>query len=59
MPKQKFRVVRWLGSTPAIAVCEACSTQFKVPLTRLARVAEAQTYLQEQFDRHKCKLTNQ
>jgi hypothetical protein len=55
MPKRKLRVVKWLSSTPAIGMCEACSHQFKVPLTALTRNADAQANLQEQFDRHKCK----
>jgi len=55
MPKPRLRIVKWLGSTPAIGVCEFCSSQFKVPLTAMAKTAEAQTNLQEQFDRHKCK----
>ena len=33
----------------------ACCKPFKVPLTQLARTKNAQDYLQEQFDRHKCK----
>jgi hypothetical protein len=55
MPKRNLRVVKWLGSTPAIGVCEFCSHQFKVPMTALAKTAEAQASLQEQFDRHKCE----
>ena len=55
MPKRKLRVVKWVGSTPAIGVCEFCSKQFKVPLTEMARTSEANDNLQGQFDRHKCK----
>jgi hypothetical protein len=55
MPKRALRVVKWLSSTPAIGVCVFCSQQFKVPMSALTRTADAQAYLQEQFDRHKCK----
>jgi hypothetical protein len=55
MPARKRRVVKWLSTTPAIGVCEFCSKQFKVPLTQLTKTSDAQTNLQEQFDRHKCK----
>ena len=55
MGKRALRVVKWLGSTPAIGVCEFCSKQFKVPVTELAKTSEAQANMQEQFDRHKCK----
>jgi hypothetical protein len=40
---------------PVIAVCAACSTQFKVPLTELTKTKDAQAYIQEEFERHKCK----
>jgi hypothetical protein len=55
MPKRNLRVVKWLSITPAIAICEYCSKQFKVPLTQLMKTSEAQANLQEQFDRHSCK----
>lgn len=55
MPKRSLRVIKWLNQTPAIAVCTACSRQFKVPLTELTKTKDAQIYLQEQFDKHKCK----
>ena len=53
--KPSLRVVKWLSQTPVIAVCAACSTQFKVPLTELTKTKDAQAYIQEQFERHKCK----
>jgi hypothetical protein len=39
-------------------MCALCSQQFKVPLTALARAADAQKNMQEQFDRHKCANTS-
>ena len=54
MGKRALRVVKWLGSTPAIGVCAFCSKQFKVPMTALAKTTEAEANLHEQFDRHKC-----
>jgi S-adenosylmethionine-dependent methyltransferase len=55
MEKRNLRVVKWLGTTPAVAVCTACSRQFDVPLPSLRRVAEAQESLRLQFAEHKCK----
>ena len=51
----RLRVMKWLGPTPAIAVCEGCNQEFKVPLSVLAKTAAAQLYLQEQFQRHTCE----
>ena len=54
-PKRHPRVIKWLGTTPAIAVCTACDRQFKIPLTEMARTLDAQENLKMQFDNHKCK----
>ena len=53
--EKRLRVMKWLGPIPAIAVCEGCGREFKVPLSVLAKTAGAQAYLQEQFQRHKCE----
>jgi hypothetical protein len=55
MPKRILRVVKWLSTTAAIAVCDFCLKQFQVPMTALTRTADAQAYLQKRFDRHSCK----
>jgi hypothetical protein len=52
--KRTLKVTKWLGTVPVIAVCSVCTQQFKVPLTALNRVAEAQQSLQMQFAGHKC-----
>ncbi len=54
MMQRRLRVVKWLNTTPAIGVCTFCSREFKVPLSAIRKTADAQTDLQEQFDRHKC-----
>jgi hypothetical protein len=54
-PKRNLRVTKWFGTVPVIAVCSVCTSTFKVPLTALNRVAEAQKSLQLQFDTHQCK----
>ncbi|HTW59083.1 MAG TPA: hypothetical protein VMD99_13205 [Terriglobales bacterium] len=56
MAKRNLRVVKWLGITPAVAVCTYCASTFKVPLDSLKRTADAQESLRKQFDTHKCKL---
>ena len=54
-PKRNLRVVKWIGTIPAIGVCTYCSRQFKVPLESMKRVADAQWNLDLQFKEHKCK----
>ena len=58
MKKRNLRVVKWLGTTPAVAVCTLCDRQFTVPLTLLSRVADAQESLRVQFAEHRCKTEN-
>jgi len=55
MPKRILRVVKWLGTTPAVGVCAFCSQQFKIPMSSLSKPADAQANMQKQFDAHKCK----
>ncbi|MHB8215383.1 MAG: hypothetical protein ACYDDS_04815 [Candidatus Sulfotelmatobacter sp.] len=55
MPKRNLRVLKWIGTFPAIASCTACNREFKVPLEALKRVADAQQNLTLQFERHQCK----
>jgi hypothetical protein len=54
MPKRNLRVLKWLGTTPAIAVCTMCNREFKVPLEVLKRVGGAVENLKLQFARHLC-----
>jgi hypothetical protein len=55
MSKRNLRVVKWLGTVPAIGVCTFCNRQFKVPITAMKRVADAQQALRLQFAGHDCK----
>jgi hypothetical protein len=55
MAKRTIRVVKWLGTAPAVAVCTNCAREFPAPVGTLRRTSDAQANLQEQFDRHKCK----
>jgi hypothetical protein len=54
MAKRRLSVTRWLGGTPAVAVCVPCSREFKVPLRDLASVKAAQGYLLKHFEQHVC-----
>jgi hypothetical protein len=45
MAKRNLRVVKWLGTVPAIGVCTLCNREFKVPMTAMKRVADAQRVL--------------
>jgi hypothetical protein len=52
MGEPRLRVVEWHSGTPVIAVCPACRKEFKVPMSL---TGDAQEYLQQQYDQHKCK----
>jgi len=49
------RVIKWVGTVPAVGVCTFCNRQFKVPLSSMKRVADAQESLRVQFTEHRCK----
>jgi hypothetical protein len=55
MAKRNLRVSKWVRTVPAVGVCTFCNRQFKVPLTAMKRVADAQENLRVQFTEHKCK----
>ncbi len=55
MEKRRLRVLKWLGTVPAVGVCTLCNSEFKVPVTAIKRVADAQAALKAQFDQHRCK----
>ncbi len=54
-PKRNLRVVKWVGTVPAVGVCTFCNRQFKVPMESMKRVEDAQWNLDLQFREHKCK----
>jgi hypothetical protein len=53
--KRNLRVAKWLGTIPAVGVCTLCNREFKVPLSAMRRVADAQESLRLQFTAHKCR----
>jgi hypothetical protein len=55
MDKRRLRVLNWLGTVPAIGTCTICNREFKVPVTAMKRVADAQESLRVHFDEHRCK----
>jgi hypothetical protein len=55
MEKKRLRVLKWLGTIPAVAVCTLCNREFKVPVAAIKKVADAQESLKLQFDQHPCK----
>jgi hypothetical protein len=55
MEKRRLRVTKWLGATPAVAMCALCGREFKVTMAELSRTKDAQTSLQKQFDQHLCE----
>ena len=54
MSKRNLRVVKWVGTAPAVGVCTFCDRHFKVSMESLKRVADAQGSLSLQFKEHKC-----
>jgi hypothetical protein len=55
MEKRRLRVLKWLGTIPAVAVCTLCNREFKVPVAAIKKAAAAQESLKLQFDQHPCK----
>ena len=55
MPKRILRVTKWIGTTPAVAVCAACGRQFVLPVSALKSVVEARGKMQALFDGHECE----
>jgi hypothetical protein len=53
--KRSLRVVKWIGTVPAIGVCTYCATNFNVPFEMLKRASDAQENLRKQFEEHKCE----
>jgi hypothetical protein len=54
MAKRNLRVVKWIGTVPAVAACTACSREFTVPVGVLRSVVDAQETLRKQFAEHQC-----
>jgi hypothetical protein len=55
MLQRRLRIVKWLGTAPAVGVCTLCSQELKAPMSALRRTADAQASLQGQFEGHKCE----
>jgi hypothetical protein len=55
MAKRNLRVLKWLGTTPAIAVCTMCNREFRVSVEVLKRVGGAVESLKLQFAEHRCE----
>jgi hypothetical protein len=54
MAKRNLRVIKWLGTVPAVASCTACNKEFKISVDSAKRLADAQESLQQQFAAHTC-----
>jgi hypothetical protein len=57
--KGRLRVIKWIGTVPAVAVCTKCQRDFRVPITMLNRTLAAQANLKMQFDRHRCATVSE
>ena len=55
MSQRSLRVMKWLGTVPAVGTCTHCERNFKVPLDSLKRTSDAQESIRKQFVEHKCK----
>jgi hypothetical protein len=58
MLKRNLRVLKWLGTVPAVAVCTLCNREFKVPLAAVKRASDAQENLTRQFAQHECRAVD-
>jgi hypothetical protein len=54
MSKRNLRVLEWIGMVPAVGICSLCNLQFKVPVSAVKRVSDAQESLRIQFAEHTC-----
>jgi hypothetical protein len=54
MDERRLRVLKWIGTVPAVGTCTLCGCEFNVPVTALKRVADAQEILRVQFAEHEC-----
>jgi hypothetical protein len=55
MEKRRLQVLKWIGTVPAIGTCTLCNREFKVPVSAMKKVADAQENLTVQFTEHRCK----
>ena len=55
-PPRRLRVLAWISTIPATAVCSVCGELFRVPVKALTK-SVATARLQMQFDGHRCKAT--
>jgi hypothetical protein len=51
---RRLRILAWVSTVPASAVCSACGELFTVPVKQLTTVM-ASVSLQRRFDQHACK----
>jgi hypothetical protein len=58
MEKRRLRVLKWLGTVPAVGTCTSCNREFKIPMTAMKRVADAQESLRVQFAEQQCNHVN-
>jgi len=54
MAKRNLRVIKWLGTIPAIAICTSCHREFKISLEAAKHLTDAQESLRQQFAEHEC-----
>jgi hypothetical protein len=54
MEKRRLRVLKWLGTVPAVGTCTSCNREFKVSMTAMKRVADAQESPRVPFAEHQC-----
>jgi len=54
MEQRNLQVIKWEGKIPAVAICTFCNSEFRVLPPTLSQVSDAEAYLRQQFERHKC-----
>jgi hypothetical protein len=53
--RRRLRILAWISTVPASAVCSACGELFTVSVKQLTN-AMATASLQQRFDDHRCKV---
>ena len=59
MAERSLVIVKRLGNTPVLGMCDICHIKFFTPRELSYRPAQAEEHLQEQFNRHECKREGQ
>lgn len=55
MAERNLQIVRFIGTTPSVAYCDACRLTFRTRQEFMLDSEKAKQQLQADFDEHECK----